>query len=329
MEDKELRNLLSRTTLNMTFNEFLQQLEAIYPQVSKVERFEPILEGYEDANIKLFASTGIYVVKIFLKERTLQNVLDYIKVLEEARDKGIPVVPLIKGSEGNLSFIEEGGIRTPFFVSKFFEGENLQNTTPALDDIKAVAFYLAKLNTLDFPISVTYDSWGNRNLYQEYKKNKKELKAEQNALIEPVVTELGRIEYQQIRKGIIHGDIQRKHILKDKEGKYCILDFGSMGNAPIVYDISTFLAWFCLGKHTWSKRQEIIKIVLDEYAKFHKLSKEEIESLPTLVKASYASYYLKTSVLIKNGDTSQETKNWQSEAKDMLKLTESWLLLSD
>jgi len=93
---------------------------------------------------------------------------------------------------------------------------------------------------------------------------------------------------------------------------------------PKVIDLSTFLAWFCLQEDTWKDADKIYDEVLYEYDRIHYLSEMEIESLSTLIKSSYAAYYLKTSVLINGGDKSEETLDWHNKAKKMLELTKDW-----
>jgi len=71
-----------------------------------------------------------------------------------------------------------------------------------------------------------------------------------------------------------------------------------------------FLAWFCLTPNNYQNYQQIFNTVLEEYSKFHHLSDYEINTIPSLIKASYAAYFLKTSILTNQGDNSSETKEW-------------------
>lgn len=87
---------------------------------------------------------------------------------------------------------------------------------------------------------------------------------------------------------MIHGDMQRKHVIKGVDGKYCILDFGCMAFDPKVS-------------------------VLGVYNETHHLTEAELNSLLILMKASYAAYYFKTSILIDEGDKSLETLEWHNK----------------
>ncbi len=317
--DSDVATLLSRTTLAIPFSKFIKEVEVVYPKIGTIMEFRPIMIGYEDANFLLTTTTGKYVVKLFLKERSKENVQSYIRILMEAQAVGVPVTKLITGTKGNLSFSTNDS--TPYCITEFFEGDDFQNRTPTIEDMLQVTQYLSNLNTLHFPVTEAYDSWGNKNLIAEYDKNKGQLSREENDLIVPVVEEARNLDFSQFHASVIHGDMQRKHVLKNTKGEYCLLDFGCAANGPKVIELSTFFAWFCLGEDTWSKREEIINKVIALYMPVHNLSQYERDALAILTKAAYAAYYLKTSILLREGDISRETKDWHDESSKMLRLT--------
>lgn len=150
------------------------------------------------------------------------------------------------------------------------------------------------------------------------------LTPEQDLLINGIDEECKSIDISKFSKSVIHGDMQRKHVIKNENGEYCILDFGCMAYDPKVIELSTYLAWFCLQEDTWKDKDLIYKTVLTIYNNTHYLSDKEIDSIPTLIRTSYAAYYLTTSVMINEGDMSEETIEWNKKAKKMLELTKNW-----
>jgi len=86
----------------------------------------------------------------------------------------------------------------------------------------------------------------------------------------------------------------------------------------VVYELSTHLAWFCLSKESWGNYDKIVGKILTEYTKVIKLGREEIATIPLLIAASYAAYYFRTSILIGEGDNSQETREWNQKAKGLM-----------
>lgn len=314
MSKDTLHNLLDRTNLSIPFSEVIFYIEQTFPSLGKIQEYTPINEGYEDANILLTTDKGKYVLKLFLKERSQKNIQDYINVLSGLNSKSIPTIQLVKSTHGYLEQINN----TFFMITEFFEGSNFTETTPTLEDIRIITSYLAQINTLQLHVEECYDSWGNKNLLKEYQENEDKLSTDQKDFIKPVIENYKTIDFSNLTTSFIHGDMQRKHVLKNNRGEYCILDFGCMSYGSKVIDLSTFIAWFCLQPDTIDRKEEIEKLVITEYSKTHNLSSYELEILPTLVAGAYTAYFMKTAVLITEGDASEETLTWNNLAKEML-----------
>lgn len=317
-----LLQLLERTNI-VHFDRLLSDVKEKY-QFAEIQEYQPILEGYENANIKLFTDKGTFVMKIFSKEVTRMEAEEYIKVTGESLKIGVPFPQLLLGEDGYLEEYQEESSAIFYFLMDFFEGNNFEQQEVKMADIENVTRYLAHFNTLMIPVEEIYDSWGSKNFVHEYSKNKEKIPENIKSLLTPIVNEISGINFSKFSSSIIHGDMQRKHILKNKNAEYCILDLGCMRNDARVYDLSIHLAWFCLAEDTWDKREEIAKAVIGIYTKIHHLSPEEFASLPILVKASYAAYMLRSSCLIQDGDTTHETKAWFEKSKRMLELMNSW-----
>lgn len=315
----KLRMLLSRTPLTQDFDHVLADVETQLP-IGKILFYKPINEGYEDANILIKTTTGQYVLKVFLTNRSDQAIADYTKILLECKKIGVKTTELVVGASGPIGIMG----KAKYIITIFFEGENFQHRTPTPADMIAGVRYLAKLNTLSFPIAETYDSWGNRNLAREHEALKNKLSPQELELINPALRGFKALNFSEFSKSVIHGDMQRKHLLKNTRGQYCILDFGCMAHAPKVIDLSTYLAWFCLAEDTWINRDLIYTSIVEEYTKTHNLSDIEHLSLKPLIRASYAAYFQKTSELIHDGDNSAETLDWHQKSKTILGLSLSW-----
>lgn len=322
--ENNINLLLKRTNLRVSFDEFLNEVQSKFASISKVESYSPINEGYEDANIILNTSSGKYVLKIFFAERELENINSYIKILRECKNAGVQTTEILTDFNNGLGLFENNGVKTYYIITKFFEGKNFQNITPTNDDIKKVTQYLSKLNTLDFEVDHEYDSWGIKAFSEEYKKKKDKLTSEQCLLIKEIYLNYTKLDMSNFSKSVIHGDMQRKHVIKNNNNEYCILDFGCMAYDYKVIELSTFLAWFCLQEDTWKDKDLIYEDVLNIYNSIHNLTEEETSSLPLLIKVSYSAYYMTTSVMINEGDTSQETLDWHNRSKKMLELTNYW-----
>jgi Ser/Thr protein kinase RdoA (MazF antagonist) len=321
--DNNIQQLLQRTALKIPLLEFLAIVEKNYPTLGKVLNADAIQEGYEAANIKLITETGKYVLKIYESDRDPQNIRDMIRVTESAIKLGIPFPTLIRGEQGGISILLEEHISVYYSISSLFQGKSMESTTPTIEEMCEIVTQIGSLHTLKFPVKEAYDSWGANNLVQEFKRNHQQLPSDVAGEIQPIVHVLEKLDTSHFTQAIIHGDMQRKHVLKSDDKTYCILDLGCMRNDVVAVDIATYLAWFCLQEDTWKLCKEIIEKVLETYQKKHSLTSEEITAIPHIMRASYAAYFLKTTLLIQDGDQSEETIEWNKKAKTLLKLSNS------
>lgn len=302
--------LLARTNFRGDFLLFLQQLSIFYPSIGQIEDYEPILIGYEDANFVIITDAGKYVLKMFLNERSRQNILDYVEVLKMAKNSGVNTIKLVGGLN------EIGGVY--FMLTEFFEGVSFEFTTPTLGEMLMVTDQVSLLNTIDLRVEECYDSFGNKNLIKEFSKVKDRLSKEVLELTYSTIQQVESIDWEGFSKSLIHGDVQRKHVLY-QNGEYLILDFGCMSYDYKVFEISTLLAWFCFSPDTWPDREEIFSSVIAVYTKRHLLSPEELQAIWILTLAAYCSYFLRTWCLINlENDESEETLDWYNQAKQML-----------
>ncbi len=205
---------------------------------------------------------------------------------------------------------------------EFFDGKNFEKIRPSQTDLKTITKYLAKIHLLRFKINRNYDPWGTVNLIKEFLDKKGCLTHQDLRLIEPIVNDFRRINFNKFRKCIIHGDIQRKHILKDKKGNYCILDFGFMDFNAAVIDLAIFIALFCFDVNSSVKdNRKVYSTVVKEYTKTNTLNRDEISSLPLLVRATYAIYTIGSSYLFfPKNDKSVQTKKWLAFGRKGLRL---------
>lgn len=316
-----LQDLLKRTNLDISFDQYLSLIQQNYPLIGAIKECTPIFEGYEDANFVLNTNKGKFALKIFAEFRTEKNIDDYANVIHSATDIEVRTLEIVPSIRGDL-FIYKN---VYCMITRYFEGTNFQNTTPTDTEILTIAESISKLNTLNFQIDESYDSWGNKNLANEYSNTSIQNESVKKEIL-PLIEYLNKQDFTTFSKGIIHGDMQRKHVLKN-ENQLCIIDYGCMSYDLKVYDLSTFLAWFCLAEDTWQERENIFNHVLIAYSKFNSLTEEEIKSLKPLIAASYAAYYLKTTELIEQGDNSQETLDWNTSSKDMFEKSMNWISL--
>jgi homoserine kinase type II len=326
MDDTD--SLLLRTNLTLGFDQLLKRVQENYPAIGRVLSYQPMHEGYDNANFKLKTTTGVYLLKVFSRNYTVRNVEDNVMVHNTLLKAGVPVPEVITGETGQLFLVEDMGKHKVFLiVTGFFEGESLEHSGVDLRDIQIVSNYLLTINSLDLEIAENYDAWGARNLLTEFEKKKQFLDFSSLKLVEAVVERFKTIDFEVLPKSLIHGDLQRKHVLKNTNHAYMLIDFGCINFDARVLDSAIFLANFCFDPKNWEKRTAILEIIRIQCFEPMHFNDAEIRVLPELVRAAYALHLLNCLYLESvHNDKSLQTQNWRNFSSQMLELSGNWEL---
>ncbi len=303
-------SILSRTDIVQPIDVLLDEVASCF-HLGKITAFEFFERGYEDANIKLTTNIGIFVVKIFSKERTLSRIQDYIQGLVEFAKVGIPVPKLRAGTNKYLfSTVGKRG-KSYICVMNYFEGRSLKEAKITENDILSLIPYVAKINQLTFSIQPSYDSWGVANLVKEYAKHKQYITPNDSLFISPVIRSFAAIDFSKFRHSIIHGDYQKEHVLKNNRGECCIIDLGCLDYNVSLFDLAIYLAQFCIDISPAHRLKELLRKAIKKYIDIIPLAPFELDQLLLCIKAHYVVYLVKTSLLtFGNNDKSEQTEYW-------------------
>jgi len=303
--------LLSRVNLSSSLSELLDQVSVEF-DLGQIITFDPIEIGYEELNLKVSTDKGIFIVKMFSKSKQVATIEDYIRGMTSFRNAGIPMPRLLKSKDGYLfrSSDKKGDIF--LCVMDYFVGQSFEERNPSEDDLFKLTKYIATIHKTDLVINGSnYDSWGTMNLVEEFYKKKQALSQEDLLIVKPLVDKFQIIDFSEFRKSVIHGDLQRNNILINNSGEYCILDLGCLNYAPSVIDLSVFLAVFCFSPSSFVDNRKRYNIVVGEYGKEIPLSNIELRYLPTLIRATYATYLIASNYAYHvNNDRSNQTLKW-------------------
>ena len=94
---------------------------------------------------------------------------------------------------------------------------------PESDVIKELANQTAMINNLDVKPNFIYDSWAIINFIEEYNKKREYLSDEYKNEFDKLVEELKNIDFEQLPKAFVHGDIISTNVMLDKDKKSGLL----------------------------------------------------------------------------------------------------------
>ncbi len=308
IQEVSLAQILNRIDISQSLKELIKDVVREYA-VGKVISWEPMRVGYSDVNVKVITSTGIYLLKIFNKDKSYQNIADYIKGLVEFRKVGVPTPRLLKNK--NKFLYKLPGNKIYLCLMEFFDGKNFNDVKITKKDLAVITTYITKIHKLRFSIHKNYDSWGTVNLLKEYRLKGKYLTKEDRKLLDPVINDFKKINFSQLPKSIIHGDLHKDHVLKNRRGEYCLIDLDVMDFNARVVDLAIFLALIAYELDSAQKDRETYKFILKEYQHHIQLNRYELQVLPTLIRATYLVYLIRSNFeLIVNRDRSKQTSDW-------------------
>lgn len=308
-ERQSRQELLSRVDIAQPLDVVLRDIAKRY-NLGRARSTRLITQGYDDLNVMLTCDEGQYVVKLFNKAKNVATIEDHVRVQLALSDRHAPVPRILAPNGEGLARVPGRVGETFVCVSEFCAGNNFTKRPPEQDDVLAVTRFLATLHQLPFEVAPSLDSWGTLNLPFEFERKKTCVSAETIRLVEPLSDAIAQMKFGKGRRRIIHGDLQRKHVLRDDAGHYCILDFGCIDFSYPIVDLGIFLALFCLEGVAPSDAPRLITLVLDAYCAAEALPTQHVALLGTLIRATWASYLLTADFLMRQGDRSQQTRQW-------------------
>jgi Ser/Thr protein kinase RdoA (MazF antagonist) len=257
--------------------------------------------GYEDLNYILESSSGKYFVKIF-QNRAKEDINRLISCILKAIQGGVHHPKFYEGNQGYLYNKDDLSLCVLEYVNgKSFYDLNLK---PSFDELRFLAQQSALIHQMDLKPMPTYNQWALVNFVNEYNTKKSYLKKDDIKFIKPLYKIFGQINFEKLPHTFVHGDIVATNVLKDKNNKIYIIDFGVSNYYPRIIDLAVIMSNLCLVE---DKNETIYRenILIEEYQKYTKLSDEEIGLLPIFTRAANALHIL--------GVNYEETKNYTSK----------------
>ena len=128
-----------------------------------------------------------------------------------------------------------------------------------------------------------------------------------------MVDEIKGIDFEQLPKAFVHGDIISTNVMLDESNKIWIIDFAVSNYLPRVIDLAVIACNMCLDKNSKEKTYENIALLISEYNKYNPLNHYELEVFGTFYRIANAMHILQTQYIIKTDGDSVENQYWLNE----------------
>ena len=266
--------------------------------------------GYEDLNIRLETSTGIFLVKILAHFRDQNSRMRLSQIMEEVQknERVIAHPKLYPSSQGYLHEVILYGAAYHLFVMQFITGESFYEigTRPNKVEIAYLARQAALINKLELKPIYSYDVWSITNFIEEYAKAKKYLTRKDLKLINPLVSSYSSSEFTALPHSFVHGDIIDTNVIKDKLGKLWIIDFALANINPRIHELAVLSCNLLFDPKNPNAFEENYHLALDEYQKHIPLEKAEIDLIPICIRIAHSMHIIgATNTMVENNDSDE------------------------
>jgi len=314
MDKFELQDFNKRIGLNTELENISREVCKNYDLGNFISN-ELITIGYEDYNYYLTTSKGKFCVKIFSKERSAEDVNNYLERIRIVANSNVSAPkPLLVNDDIMLSLNYQDN-HYDICVFEYINGKNyfqLQEN-PDNEVIKELAKQTAMINNLDINPNFIYDSWAIINFTEEYNKKREFLSSVYQEQFDKLVEEFKSIDFAQLPKAFVHGDIISTNVMLDDNKKIWIIDFAVSNYLPRIIDLAVIACNMCLDKNSKEKTYDNISLLISEYNRYNELTEYELEVFGSLYMVANAMHILQTQYIIKTDGDSEENQYWLNE----------------
>ncbi|HNE91097.1 MAG TPA: phosphotransferase, partial [Agitococcus sp.] len=134
-------------------------------------------------------------------------------------------------------------------------------------------------------------------------------------------------DFDDLPKGLIHGDLFRDNTLFADDELKAILDFSEAGKDYWLLDIAITINDFCSDWPNVALNQELYQAFLTGYQKVRKLTEDEQEVLPTFLTMAATRFWLSRLSVAKRNATEGRTGEHvlQKDPQEMLAMVKARL----
>ena len=253
--------------------------------IGNLDNFEEIVDGIENSNFKIFCNNQPYILTIFEKRVTEEELPFFINLKNFLNKNDFNCPKAISDKNGKI--LKKIKNKTAVIIS-FLEGKSVEK--PNVKMCGEVGKMIANLHNLTSkfeekrPNSLDLNQW--KEIYKKCLNNESERFNETMHLLKNEIDYLENNWPSNIPCGVIHADLFRDNIFFKNEKISGVIDFYFSCYYFYVYDIAIVINDWCFSENGENFHKQNLVTILEEYQKIRKLSTTEIKSFNILLRAA-------------------------------------------
>ena len=253
--------------------------------IGKLDNFEEIVDGIENSNFKIFCNNQPYILTIFEKRVTEEELPFFINLKNFLNKNDFNCPKAISDKNGKI--LKKIKNKTAVIIS-FLEGKSVEK--PNVKMCGEVGKMIANLHNLTSkfedkrPNSLDLKDW--KEIYKKCINNEPEKFKEIMNLLKNEMDYLENNWPSNIPCGVIHADLFRDNIFFKNEKISGVIDFYFSCYYFYVYDIAIVINDWCFSENGEKFHNQNFLTILEEYQKLRKLSGIEKKSFNILLRAA-------------------------------------------
>ena len=258
--------------------------------IGNLIKYEEIAEGVENSNFKIFTSQDTYILTIFEKRVSSNDLPFFIELMNYLENKKYKCPKPIADTKGNyISYLK----KKPCTIVSFIKGKWIKNIKNI--HCQQLGNNLAKLHTLTKDLklkrenSMGYHAWN--SLFNNFRTEKNMQYKEIYKIISDELAFLSSNWPKNLPSGIIHADLFQDNVFFEDDIFTGVIDFYFACNDFYAYELAVVLNAWCF-ENDQSFNTTKARLILNEYQKEKALIYEEKESFPVLARGAALRFLL-------------------------------------
>jgi Ser/Thr protein kinase RdoA (MazF antagonist) len=273
--------------------------------------------GYEDYNYILTTSKDKYCIKIMSKQRTSNDIKNYIERINAVAESDIQTPKPLKINDNALFHLTTQNNNYDIIVFEYINGHNFYSMgiNPTEEELITLTEEILKIHSINIKPEFIYDSWAITNFENEFNHKNQYLSEEEKTELAEILEKFKLLDFKKLPYAFTHADIINTNLMRDKNNKLWIIDWAVSNYIPRIIDLVIVACNLCLDKESEENTRKRVQLVISEYEKQNPLTSYEKECFEILYKVANAMHILQTKFITATVGTSSENDYWYNEGK--------------